>query len=368
MADVPTQVDLFDAARREALLNPTRFDTAIIDTPGSDVNVVFNVGASMGEEVARFFQAGFNKNFLSTATGEALDRWVYDRYQLTRKDATAAVALLRLTRADTSVGVTIPQGSTFATNNGVVFETTVDSVLGAGNAGPVDVNAVARRTGTEGNVAAETIVTVTSSLAVQDIEVTNVDPAAGGNEEETDDELRSRAREFFVNARRGTKSAIEFGALQVARIAQATAIENLNTTTSEPAFRVQLTISDANGQANLALAAEVEESLLEFRALGVPVSVIPAVPQYVTITAAGLLFEAGANTSRVISNARAAILGVVNGLPPGETLRRASILGALQNVNQLIVPDSALTEPVGDLVPSLGSVIRTTSDRINLST
>jgi len=379
VADVPTQLDLFDAGRREALLSPTRFDAAIIDVPGSDVNILFNVAATMGEEVARFLQAGFNGLFLSTANGDALDRWVFDRYGLTRFEAQSAVATLQLTRADTAVGVTIPSGSTFSTIDGQVFETVVDAVFAAGNGGPLFVSAVAQRTGTEGNVAAGTITVVTASLPVQDILVDNpnildeegniIEPgaAAGGRAAETDDEFRERARQFFVNARRGTKSAIEFGALQVPRVAQATAIENLNTETGDPGFRVQLNIADVDGQSNPALAEEVSESLDEFRALGVPVSIINAIPEYVNIVAEGLQFEAGANTAAVLSEARNRILAVVNGIPPAEILRRAAIINALESTELLIVPNDALIEPAGDLVPTLGTVIRTTADRITLS-
>ena len=379
MADVPTQLDLFDAGRREALLSPTRFDAAIIDVEGSDVNVLFNVAAAMGEEVARYFQAIFNELYLSTATGEALDRWVYDRYQLTRFEAQSAVATLRLTRTDTTAGVTVPAGSTFSTAGGQVFELVNDAVFAIGNAGPIDARAVAQRTGVEGNVQASTITTVTASLPAQDIQVDNPDifdasgallvspgAAAGGRAAESDDELRERARQFFVNARRGTRSAIEFGALQVSRVSQATAIENLNLTTSAPGFRVQLTIADAEGQANLALSQEVQESLDEYRALGVPVAVINAVPEYVNITASGLQFEAGANTASVLAQAQAAILAAVNGTPPGATLRRATLLSALEQVELLVVPEEALLEPVGDLVPELGTVIRTSKERIDL--
>lgn len=379
MADVPTQLDLFDAGRREALLSPTRFDPSIIDVAGSDINILLNVSAAMGEEVARYIQSTFNELFLSTASGEKLDRWVYDRYRLTRYEAQSAVVTLTLTRSDTATGVSIPKGSTFSTAGGQVFETVVDAAFATGNAGPISVNAVAQRAGIEGNVAAGTINTVTASLPVQDIIVDNpnvldadgnvVTPgaAAGGRAAETDDELQERARQFFVNARRGTRTAIEFGAKQVAKIAQATAIENLNLTTGNAAFRVQLTVADSQGQANPALSAEVLESLDEYRALGVPVSVINAVPEYVNITATGLQFAAGANTAAVLSEARSAILAAVNGTAPGITVRRSTILAALEQVDLLIVPNAALTEPLGDLVPTLGTVIRTTADRINLS-
>lgn len=368
MADAPTQRDLFLAGRREALLSPTRFDRAIIDAVGSDINIVFNVGAAMGEEVTRYLQVALNELGLATATEEALDRWVYDRYQLTRKEATNSVVTLSLQRSE-AIGFTILEGSQFTTEDGVVFTTLNDVAFASNQLGPLTVIAAATETGTLGNVAVGTVTVVGTAQADSTLEVTNPEAAAGGQDRETDDELRDRAREFFVTARRGTRSAIEFGALQVARVAQATAIETFQSTDEGglPGFRVQLNVSDPDGQANTALANEVELELDEYRALGVPVLVVPAIPQFEDIIASGLQFETGANTTDVLQQAANAVLAYVNGLAPGATLRRADLLRTLSNVDLLIVPDGALTQPSGDLVPSTGTVIRTTRDRIQLS-
>ena len=103
-----------------------------------------------------------------------------------------------------------------------------------------------------------------------------------------------------------------------------------------------LNVSDPNGQANAALTDEVEQSLDEYRALGVPVLIVPAVPQYVTVVATGLKFESGANTSQVLNNARNALVALINATPPNETLRRADIFRVLSGVSQLIVPDGAV--------------------------
>jgi len=368
MADAPTQPDLFLVGRDEAILLPTRFDRAIIDTEGSDVNTVFNVSATQGEEVVRYLQASLNELSLSTANGEALDRWVFDRYGLTRKEATNAVVTLQLERSGTD-GFTIVAGSTFGTATGLNFITANDLAFGEGVVGPLFVLATADRTGPESNVAIGTITEVISSLEDPTTTVTNPEVAAGGNPRETDDELRTRAREFFVTARRGTKSAIEFGATEVSRVDQANAIEVFAPYQglSIPGYRVFLNIADSDGQANAALSDDVQRSLVEYRALGVPVVVVPAIPQYVDIRAEGLQFEAGANTTQVLQNAANALLSVVNALPPGDILRRSVLLSTLDNINQLIVPDGALVEPAGDLDPSTGTVIRTTRDRISLN-
>lgn len=366
MADVPTQRDLFLAGRQEAILGVTRFDRAIIDTEGSDVNVVFNVAAAMAEEVVRYLQVSINELSLAGAKGEALDRWVYDRYQITRKEASNAVVTLSLTRSGTD-GFTIPAGSQFGTDTGIVFATINDVAFGEGILGPLTVIATADRTGVEGNVDAGSVTQVITTPTDDTLECTNDEPAAGGQDKESDDALRDRAREFFVTARRGTRSAIEFGALQVGRVAQAIASESFEETTGLPGYRVTLNISDPNGQANTALASEVEQELDEYRGLGVPVLVVPAVPQYILINATGLQFESGSNTTQVLEDAANALLAFVNNVQPGATLRRADLLRVLSDTEQLIVPDGALVEPAGDLVPATGTVVRTTRDRITLT-
>lgn len=362
----PTQADLFLAGRREALISPTRFDRAIIDVEGSDVNVVLNASAAMGEEVALFLQGALNERNLGTAKQEALDRKVYDDYQLPRKRATSSVVTVRLQRSG-SIGFTVAAGSVVGTATGETFATTVDVSFPTGSLGPYSVTAVAQRAGTGGNVVAGAISKVITSTADSTLSATNVEAAAGGREEETDDEYRARARDFFSTARRGTKEAIEFGAEEVDQVFQATAEEVINSTTLAPGYRVQLYATDVSGQANSAMSDLIMENLDEYRALGVPVSVVPAVPQYVSVIATGLQFTAGANTASVLSDAANAVVALINGLPPNSTLRRADVLRALSAIPQLIVPHEALTEPAGDLVPTTGSVLRTTKDRVQLS-
>lgn len=364
MADAPSAQDLFLVGRAEAVTGPTRFDQAIIDVDGSDVNVVFRVAASMGEEVARYLQLALNELTLANARGTALDRLVFDRYQLTRKRSNTAVVTVELQRAG-AVGFTMQAGSLVGTDTGQIFSTISDVAFAANVLGPLSVQATATAAGRGGNVLAGTIIRVLSAQADGTLSVTNPAAAAGGTDDETDDQLRDRARQFFLTARRGTKSAIEFGALEVAGVVQAQAIEVLSPT-GIPVYRVQLYIADPEGQANTALASAVRLALEEFRAFGVPVQVVPAVPQYVNVTATGLQFAAGSNTTAVLDLAAASVLAAVNSTLPGETLTRARILAALSSVDGLIVPAEALTEPVGDLVPATGTVIRTTRDRITL--
>ena len=370
MADVPSFDDIRDAGRREILVAPTRFNPEIVDTEGSDVNVIVGSAAGIGEEVARFVQASADEVNLRTAQsrgGEVLDRFVYDRYQLVRFEATPSVVTLTVSRTDTSNSETVGTGSVFGTSDGQTFATISDVPFGTGSAGPFEVISEAEATGPAGNVAVDTITEVVSEFTNKSFVVNNAEPAAGGQDEETDDELAARARNFFINARRATQPALVTGALNTPGVAQATAIEKLNPSNGAPVFRVELIISDRDGQANQALVQRVQERLRDFRALGTPVQVIAGNPQFITITVVNVTFVAGANTTIVIDQARNAIVQAVNSLAPNDTLEQATLFAALKSTVGVLVADDSITEPAGDLVPTSGSVIRTETSRVTIN-
>lgn len=366
MADAPTFQDIFDAGRREILVQPTRITNDVVDIDGSDANIVVASGAAMGDEVTTYALALYQESFLATASGRALDRWINDRYQLPRQEAVPAVTNLQLERSNV-VGFTIVAGSVFSTNTGVNFRTIDDVVFPPNISGPFFVTAVCQDAGLGGNVPAGSIVNVQDTFDDDTLTVTNPEPAAGGANAEEDDEYRARGRDFFLSARRGTKNALEIGARSVAGIQQATAQEFLDPDTGSPFFRVQLLISDISGQANVALAQQVIIALDEYRGFGVPVSVLAAQRQDVPLTILGLQFEAGFSTTTVLTAARNAIIAVINILGPGETLRRASLYAALESVDGLIVPDGAIVEPAGDVVPISGRVLRSTTSLIAMN-
>ena len=368
MAAAPTFDDIVDAGRREIITSPTRFDPDIVDVPGSDVNVLVNASAAMSEEVAAFVQRGLNELSLATAQdigGEVLDRWVYDRYGLGRFSQTVSVGQVTLTRTAGVGPLIVDAGSVFGTEDAQTFESLSAISFGSGTE-TFSVRVFARTAGEGGNVEAGAINQVVSSFPGETLSVTNAERAVGGFPRETDEEFADRARNFFINARRATTSALVNGALDVPQVSFATPSENLDPD-GNPAFRVSLTISDRDGQANLALGDLVRESLSEFRALGTPVQIILGNPQYVDIVIDGLQFAAGAVTTTVIAQVRGQILSLVNNIFPNRTLERGLIFQAIKNVPGTVMPESALISPPGDLIPTSGSVIRTTESRISIN-
>lgn len=371
MPDAPTRAQFFslgvDEIRARAAARPpgTRLNPEVALVQGSDLNIVVASGSAMANEVTRQVVLRAAMLFLDGAKGPDLDRLVADRFSPTiaRKEATPAVAEVQLFRVSGALpAITVPVGTRFKTSGGVEFASTVVAVLPAGSTGPVTVAVEASTAGTTGNVAAGTITQIVDSLGDSAIQATNAEPAAGGDNQETDARLRARARNFFLTARRATIAAIEAGALTVPGIRQATAVEEVDAL-GHPTGRVAEYVADANGQGNATLVSAVRGALVEYRACGVWVDVIGAIPTFVPIRYR-LSFEAGVDTTRAFDLVRSATVAAVNALAPDETLHVSLLFAVARSIPGVIVADDAVQEPVGDLVPTPGQIIRTRTDLV----
>jgi hypothetical protein len=193
----------------------------------------------------------------------------------------------------------------------------------------------------------------------QSITVTNPLPTAGGEDVETDDLLRNRARNFWNTARRGVLAAITQGALNVAGVVSATSIEALNVL-GQPARLVELYIADSTGVANAQLTQLVQTSLNDYRGAGIYVAIFGSIPVMVPISL-NLVFQAGVDTVAVGALVVAGIVGYVNTLPVNGVLSVNALGTVLQRfgASGLDTVNSSVLSPVGNLVPAIGTTLRT---------
>jgi hypothetical protein len=348
--DMPTRADLFDVGRNEVLSRSaarppgSRITAEEVDTEGSDINILLASASAMGDEVVRASSKRLLALMLDGAEGELLDRLIADRYSslIVRKDASPAVVTLSFTQPPAGPARVYAVGDRMSTKGGVSYQLTTIATLAAGETGPVTATAEALEAG--------------------GVAVTNPDVAAGGDSTETDERLRERARKFQRTIGKGTVPAIEFGALTVAGVRLATALEE-TTPAGVLTGRVQLFISDAQGQANSALAAAVSAALIEYRCAGIIVDVIASQPRFESIALA-LGFRAGVDSTLAFDEVRLLIVSSVNRLAPNATLERSLLFSLARSVTGVIVPDTAVSVPVGDVVPAAGEVIRTRLDLV----
>jgi len=374
MADFPTFEDLFRVARDEILTRNRLLTREVVEREGSDTNALVAAGAAVGDELVAQLARVAKGLFLDSAEDECLDRLIFDRFGLLRKDAAPAWVSVSFTTTTPAPGAfAIPAGTRLTTVDGRQFITTAAATFPAGSAGPVVVAARSAQAGFDQQVGANTINAVSGGIAGApgDLAVTNPLASAGAADRENDDEYRARARLVFETARRGTLAAIRAAALNVPGVQTATAFEVLDEF-GRPAKTLQLVISDRFTDAlvgqvtpplyaaqSALLAAQVFQALEDTRAGGIYVDVRigQVVLQSVQL---GLRFRAGVNVDATAFQARTRVVNAINSLAPGSSLVVADLVSALRMVPGLLVTGDEILSPAGDVVAESLQVLRTT--------
>jgi uncharacterized phage protein gp47/JayE len=361
-----TRLDLFSIGRASILASNPKISSDQVNTDGSDVNLIVGGQSVMCGYLALQHEARFASQYLDSCEGDDLDRFGQDRYQQPRLGASPSVATVRFYRAGSGAGAgTVNPGTLLSSRNGIQFITTSPA-----NFSSTALNATATcqavQSGSQTKTGINGIITISTALFDSTLQVTNDVASAGGEDREDDDTYRERLRAFWLDARRGTLGAIEEGAKGVSGVVSAQAIETLNYL-GLPGRAVLLYIADSAGIANQALATTVLQAEDDWRAAGIPVVVQIGSPQLVSLVLK-LTFQATSNTITLTTSIINALVGFINTLGVNQTLT----VGMLQSVllrfqgDGLIVTQGTIVSPTGDLVPSLGQVIRTTTNLVTL--
>lgn len=368
-ADFPSRLDLYSLARTYVLARASKIDPAQVDIAGSEVNLFVGISSVVGYQIVLSLMQAINTLLLDGAYDEDLDRYAFDRYGLTRKGAAPALGSVRFYRASAAAGAgSVPFNTTLLTLNGIEYITTTSATFGATD---LTANADVRATqaGKTSQVGANQIrqIAKPSSLWDSTLQVNNDAATAGGEEVEDDDTFRERIRQFWNTARRGTLSAIEFGALTVDGVVSAQAEEAL-TADPRPARVVLLRAADSSGSSSTALGATVLAALDEYRAAGIAVVMSTVAPQLIDVLLK-LTFAGNVNTTLLTENIRAAIVEYINSLGVGQTLLRADLYAVLKRFTSagLIVTQDSIVAPAGDLVPDAGKTLRTRFTNVTVS-
>lgn len=377
--DFPSKQDLFRAARDEVLRLNGALSRDIVERPGSDANIILNAAVAAAEEVVGKLIDICAGSFLDAASGQALDRLVFDRYGLVRKQAATALGTVAFTTtAPNPNAFTILAGTPLSSVDGIEFLTTQDTSFPAGVSGPVYAPVRSVLAGSDQQASAGTITSIVGSISgsPSDLVVTNLVATAGADNEEEDESLRDRARRFWSSVQRGTTGALELGALATPGVTRASAIEILDST-GRPNRFVQLIVTDrytdalatlAEGDATYdsqsnQLAQQVYFNLQNIRPAGTFVQVLVAQVALQSVQLQ-LTFAAGVNADEVALQARALIVNFINQLQPGENFEPDEAVEELRNITGLIVTGDEIISPAGDVVPAPTQVIRTNLDLV----
>lgn len=348
--EAPTIEDLVQEGRAEMLVRRPDLDVV----PGDITDFILHAGAAGGDRVILFAAQRVASTFLDTSQGNDLTVLVEDRYGFSREPATAAIGTVEFTSTAGPVSGTILAGTTVATEadpaTGAFATYATDvSLTFTAEAGPRSVTVTATTTGAATNAGQDAVTRVIDQLFAS-MTVTNPARLVGGNEEEPDEELRRRARDFFATQRRGTADALVIGALMVPQVRKATVFV-------DPTGLVTVFVSDGEGNANQELIQLVTTELLRWAAAGVVVQTSGSTPVVQNVTVA-LTVTAGTDTSALADEVISAVTAEVNKLQSGATLFRAAIGAAARAVDPDRILNVVVTLPLADLVPAADEIIR----------
>lgn len=301
-------------------------------SPLTDINigsVTRTVSEAIGREIATVYQQinqAYRAGYVDTATGQSLDLVVsiLDIIRKTKDFATGLVTFFR----DTSIGdgsITIPQGTLLSTAKGITFVTDELRTLQRGQVRvDVPVRASDAFKGQAGIVPAGAITTL--SQAVTGINrVTNFDPTVVGNTDETDDQLRTRAKAVLRGTGKATIAAITEAVLEEGGTVTALWDPNSPAPNNAPpgTFVMQL-------QAKPEQFLNIQSAVQQTRAAGVQ-AILVAKFVYFTprMVISGTTIPTPAGQLKLLNQVIAAIQQYVDGLNVGDPAKGAEIVAAI---------------------------------------
>jgi hypothetical protein len=335
-------------------LGTDRPDLAVRD--GDITEAMIHVSAVMSDAVTRYASQAVLETWLDGAKGDALTKLVDDHWNIQRFPSVAAQVDLEFSRPSAGAGAgTILTGTVVATEPAAdgsfsEFQTISDVNFGAADLGPLTVSAVATETGSDGNVAAGAVTRITTALFDPTIAVVNPNTAAGGADEERDDELRVRARGFWLTLRRGTVDALIYGARQVptVRVAAVVEVDGI----------VFVFVSDGDGNSTLQMVSDVETELENWRAAGVTVVVIGSEPVVVDVAVAVRIPDS-IDVSVLSPIVEDALRNRLRRMTGGEVLYEAIVCGAIIGVAPNSITELMFSDPPSfPIVPLAHEVVR----------
>lgn len=373
MAQVKTVQELYDAFILELQARkPELTDT----NAGSMNDVLAGTVATAVNEISQVVLDEFRKTFIETANGieisgnvDELQTLVVDHFgsEFARPGAVKATGTVQFSRPNTSAGnVTILAGTVVktaasASGSSQRFEV-VSTVVLTG----LTVNASVRAliAGVDGNVQANKVTVIESSLTDSSVIVNNSASFAGGEAEQNDTEYRETIRNLLKAARGGTLEAIKAKALTVGGVEFADAVEALiyakewdigGGVTIGDYFaipRARLYIADSNGTASQALIDDVKAAVKTVRAAGVLVEVLGATPFALNWSVSIVLNPAGPNYSTLQTDTtmiKDVMTKYINDLAIGADFVRSSAKSYLLSQFSSDLAGLTIVSPAGDI-------------------
>lgn len=290
---------------------------------------LLNAGAFNATYLQYLALAVLAQTRLSTSQGEEVDTWLAD-FGLTRLPGIPAKGTVTFSRYTGTHEALIAPGTTIKTSDSTqTFTVYADAGnaswrpdlnayrLGVGVAA-INVPVEATSAGPSGNVKAQTITQITSSLTGVD-SVSNAGAFSGGMAGEGDTAFKARFVRFINTLSKGTLDAIEFAVLNVQQNLSVKLVENRDLAGSVVMGMVSVHVDDGSGSLSSILVERIGAAVDKVRAgsIQTPVGAAKKVQANVVMT---IEADTGYLPSALAPQVQSVVTAYINSLPVGADL------------------------------------------------
>lgn len=354
----------FETMVDETLQRIVNANIGITNTiPGSVIRTI--IEALMAEVDIQNYTIGqlYNAMNIDTATGDDLDA-IVSILGVTRKQATYAEGTVVFGRSDvynTDIAIQYAQMvSTKQNNNGTTYEFIVTDENAKLEAGNLQTTVNIRATQPGSIFLPVNTITIMNTSIIGIEYVTNTVSFSGGTDEETDDELRDRAKQSLAGLGKGTAIAMRNAILELNGVIDAIPMDM-----SRGVGTVDMVVITSDIPPSEALTNEIDYAISITKAAGIDVGVI-----YPTINTQDISIDiidvtGGMLSSDDIDNAYKAVVRYCDNLSVGDTLIISQLERSIGNAINDNDVDIIVRMPATNIVPSSTEVIRCGAVTIN---
>lgn len=251
----------------------------------------------------------------------------------------------------TAEGLRIPAGTRFGASIGdrivyFVTEQSYDILTGSTEA---VLEVVCEETGTVGNVPRDTIRTMVHPM--REVEtLTNPAPFLTGEDEETPQQRKERFNTYVSTLSKGTRSALEYGVLEIDKIAGCYVDDSL-------VGVVDIYAHDRNGNLSQELIDEIQNNLINYRTAGIQTRVHP-IERTDVLLGVRISVDEQYRSNAQLYELRTSLERYLNSFRVGEPLYLSALIQYIRNFDQALIRDVKLTHPTEDLIVDKNQLIR----------
>ena len=335
------------------------FATELIDlTVGSTLRAILEANAGVVLWLQSLILDLLLKTRLSTSTGQDVDTFVADYGLPLRLAGNKSVGQITFARFTASQSTLVPVGTSVqsadGTRNFIVIADTQNinyspqnnGYLVQDNALSIAVPAQCTEFGFAGNLLAGTITTLTQTISGIDT-VNNLAAFVGGQDQETDDQVKSRFLLYIASLSKATKSAIGYAISTVKSGLKYALVENVNYAGTAQIGHFYVIVDDGTGAPSSDLLSAVYNAIDSARAFTVNFAVFPPTVLPVNITLA-ITTDAAYSHADLTAAVSLAIKTYVNTLSIGESLAYSRVAqiahdnsSGVINVNNILINGAA---------------------------